>query len=87
MTYHLFQRPVTPKTMAAVAFVALGLGTMGTADAQGLAAGVQAPAYGTPWAAKHRWHSANFTSSMANGLQDDRALDDVRASSGRTASD
>jgi hypothetical protein len=93
MAYRLFRPTGTAKTLASAAVAVLSLGTMGPADAQGLAAGVQAPAYGTTWAAKHRSKGSGFSSTGAKRLQDDRAggttsnLDGVYASSGRTSSD
>ena len=58
-------RLVSKKALVRVALAALSLGSMASANAQGLAAGVQAPAYGTAWA-QHRSQGLSFSASAAN---------------------
>jgi len=61
MTRALYDRLFSTKTLVRIACTALSLNSMGTAWAQGVPAGTQAPRYGTTWAAmRAQSHDTNL---------------------------
>jgi uncharacterized protein involved in high-affinity Fe2+ transport len=85
MAQTLYGRLFSTKTLVRIAFAALSLPSIGTAFAQGVPAGTQAPVYGTTWAAmRMQSHNVDPQTAALEASKAKATERDARLSAHRT---